>query len=150
VITHSTIPEILTIDLFCEFREVIPACRGRVANRCPPTVAVTVCIWLGETVTGSILLGLAGPGSAGVAVTSRGRGKVGVALGNSTTKELLGVPKDVVLVISCHPAEAQLLIPGHGATNLLVGRHVAVPGLRFLDGFKSRTEERVRALDLWI
>jgi hypothetical protein len=41
-------------------------------------------------------------------------------LGSSTTEELLGIPRDIVLVISSHPTEAQLIVDGHGVTDVLL------------------------------
>jgi hypothetical protein len=48
-------------------------------------------------------------------------------LGSTTAEELLGIPNDIILVVSSHPAEAQLVIDGHGETDvLLLIRHLVV------------------------
>ena len=41
-------------------------------------------------------------------------------LGSTTAEELLGIPSDIVLVVSGHPAEAQLVVDGHGEIDVLL------------------------------
>jgi hypothetical protein len=37
-----------------------------------------------------------------------------------TLEELLGIPNNIVLTVSSHPAEAQLIVDGHGETDVLL------------------------------
>jgi len=69
-------------------------------------------------------------------------------LGSTTTEELLSIPNNIVLVVSGHPAEAQLVVDRHGETDvLLLIRHLVVAGLRSLNasGFKKRNRSRVKS-----
>jgi hypothetical protein len=39
---------------------------------------------------------------------------------NTVAEELLGIPNNIVLVVSGHPAETQLVVDGHGVTEVLL------------------------------
>jgi hypothetical protein len=100
--TLSTIHDIYTIYLLEELLEVFPTCRGR------RTVRLAGAISSSDVADLSITL----DGRAGVEVICLIDGKwvsssmAQELLSSSTAEELLGIPSDIVLVISGHPAEA--------------------------------------------
>jgi hypothetical protein len=69
-------------------------------------------------------------------------------LGSTTAEEFLGIPNDIILVVSSHPAEAQLVIDGHGETDvLLLIRHLVVAGLWSLNANAYQNQEQLGLIE---
>jgi hypothetical protein len=143
--TLSAIPDIYTIYLLEELLEVFPTCRGRRAVR--PAGAISS--------SGFVGLSIALDGRAGVGAICLVDGKwvssstAQELLGSSMTEELLGIPSDIILVVSGHPAEAQLIVDGHGETDvLLLIRHLIVASLWSLNANAYQNQEQQEHLGL--
>jgi hypothetical protein len=114
--TPSTIVDIYTIYLLEELLEVFPTCRGTRTVRLARAISSS----------GVADLSIALDGRAGVGAICLVDGKwvssstTQELLSGSTTEELLDIPNDIVLVISSHPAEVQLIVDGHGVTDVLL------------------------------
>jgi hypothetical protein len=136
--TTSTIPDVVTVYHFVELLKIVPASRGsRVVRR-----------RLDGAATGGGSSALAGCSSGRA---DRSSGLVGGTrlaqdlLCSRASKESLNIPNKILLVISIHPKEAELIILGHRMTDLLhlVVGHLAAVGLRSLNGC---TEARVSSI----
>jgi hypothetical protein len=134
--TTSTIPDLATIHRFDELLEIVPASRGSRAVR--------------RRLDGASISGRAGGRSGLTGGSSSLAGGAQDLLCCRAAKESLSIPKKILLVISAHPQEAELIIRGHRMTDLLhlVVRHLAVAaaGLRSLNGCTKQKLELVQDL----
>jgi hypothetical protein len=110
--TTSTIPDLATVHRFDELLEIVPASRGRRAVR--------------KRLDGASISGRAGGRS--------GRADGSSSLDGGAQGEPQH-PKKILLVISTHSKEAELVVRGHRMTDSLhlVVRHLAAAGLRSLN-----------------
>jgi hypothetical protein len=120
--TTSTIPDLVTVHRFEELLEIVPASRGSRAVR--------------RRLDGAYISGRAGGRSSLAGGSSSLAGGAQDLLCCRATKESLSIPKKILLLISTHPKEVELVIRGHRMTDLLhlVVRHLTVAGLRSLNG----------------
>jgi hypothetical protein len=132
--TTSTIPDLATVHRFDELLEIVPASRGSRAVR--------------RRLDGVSISGRAGGRSGLTGGSSSLAGGAQDLLCCRAAKESLSIPKKILLVISTHPKEVELVIRGHRMTDLLhlIVRHLAAAGLRSLNGCTKQKLELVQDL----
>jgi hypothetical protein len=136
--TTSTIPDLATIHHFDELLKIVPASRGsRVVRR---------------RLDGASISGRAYGRSGLVSGSSSLAGGVQDLLCCRAAKESLNMPKKILLVISAHTKEAELVIRGHRMTDLLhlVVRHLVAAGLRSLNDCTEQKLELVQDLGVMV
>jgi hypothetical protein len=132
--TASTIPDLATVHRFDELLEIVPASRGSRAVR--------------RRLDGASISGRAGGRSGLAGESSSLAGGAQDLLCYRAAKESLNIPKKILLVISVHPKEAELVIRSNRMTDLLhlVVRHLAAAGLQSLNGCTEQKFELVQDL----
>jgi hypothetical protein len=103
--TTSTIPDLATVHHFDKLLKIVPASRGSRAVR--------------RRLDGPSISGLAGGRSGLAGGSSSLAGGAQDLLYYRAAKESLSIPKKILLVISVHPKEAELIVRGHRMTDLL-------------------------------